>query len=132
MQAAKSKASIMYVTYFLAIWCPLDSNFIKLWTFFLLENWIIFPEIDKKWKQNIWSKTVVSKAKAWEIQAKDSTEAKAEPARQKNQKTKTFNQGMITDHLVYFTGREGICLKMFVWLFKFQKIIQKGALGDES
>ena len=41
--------------------------------------------------------------KKWEIQAKEFPEPKPEPAREEKQKPKNFNQGMITNHWVYFT-----------------------------
>jgi len=41
---------------------------------------------------------MTSKEKAWEMQAKDSTEAKAEPNREEKQKTKAFSQGIIPDY----------------------------------
>ena len=42
---------------------------------------------------------MASKKKAWEMQAKDSPEAKAEP------KTKAFSQGIISDCCVCFTKK---------------------------
>ena len=48
---------------------------------------------------------MASKEKAWEMQAKDSPEAKPEPNREEKQKTKAFSQVIIPDYWVCFTGK---------------------------
>ena len=45
---------------------------------------------------------MASKEKAWEMQARESPEAKAEPNREEKQKTKAFSQRIIPDYWMFY------------------------------